>query len=120
MASWLLYLRRQIVNQRWDMNGERGGAYVHPSSPTPVPTFHFKKAGSDFMFLVIGALLLSERATLPPQRDGFLEAEQSQPGKSSFSQKLNIQRLKPDFQALNLAGYGLSGRNSATKTPASD
>ncbi len=100
--------------------GREGG---HMSTPHPPPPFQlptFKKVGSDFMFLVIGALLLSERATLPPQRDGFLEAEQSQPGKSSFFQKLNIHGLKPEFQVLNLAGYGLRGRNLGTKTPASD
>jgi hypothetical protein len=76
----LLYLRRQIVNKRWDMNG---GHIYHLPAPFQPP--NFEKTGSDFMILPIGALLLSERATLPPQRDGFLEAEQSQPGKSSFS-----------------------------------
>jgi hypothetical protein len=29
------------------------------------------------------------------------------------------ERLKPEFQSLNLAGYGLNGLNPATETPAS-
>ncbi len=73
--------------------GREGAPGIYPPHPAPVPTPYFKKAGSDFMILPIGTLLLSERATLPPQRDGFLEAEQSQPGKSSFSQIWNIHGL---------------------------